>query len=201
MPDKIQLPPPSQEQIVSYAHLPQQLQQFVRAQKIILHSCTSVNAHHLYLELSAHPDQPFVKQLLHNLQYGCAIGYNGPQFSHCSNNLPSAFQQPSVLDTTLASECSAGHILGPFPSPPLPNLRCSGLGIIPKHDGGWRIIYHLSAPHGTSINDFIDPEQYSLSYCTVDNAFAIVNSLGKGALMAKIDLKNAFRIIPVRPED
>ena len=201
LPDKTQPPPPRQEQIVSHAHLTQQLQQFVRAQKIILHSRTPVNAHHLYLELSAHPDQPFVKQLLHNLQYGCAIGYAGPQFSHCSNNLPSAFQQPSILDITLASECSAGRILGPFPSPPLPYLRCSGLGIIPKHDGGWRTIYHLSAPHGTSINDFIDPEQYSLSYCTVDDAFAIVNSLGKGALMAKIDLKNAFRIIPVRPED
>ena len=51
------------------------------------------------------------------------------------------------------------------------------MGIIPKHDGGWHTIYRLSAPHGASINDFIDPEQYSLSYCTVDNAFAIVNSL------------------------
>ena len=94
-----------------------------------------------------------------------------------------------MLDTSLASECSAGHMLGPFQSPPLPNLRCSGLGVIPKHDGGWHTIYHLSAPHGTSINDFIDPEQYSLSYCSVDDAFATVNSLGKGALMAKIDLK------------
>ena len=67
------------------------------------------------------------------------------------------------------------------------------------NDGGWHIIYHLSAPHGTSINDF--REQYSLSYCTVDDAFAIVNSLGKGALMAKIDLKKIFRLIPLRPEN
>ena len=95
-----------------------------------------------------------------------------------------------MLNTTLASECSAGRIVGPFQIPPLPNLRCSGLGIILKHDGGWHTIYHLSAPHGISINDFIDTEQYLLSYCTVDDAFAIANLLGKGALMAKIYFKS-----------
>ena len=184
-----QLPLSRHEQVITSAHLPQHLQQFITAHKSTLHPRTPINVHHLHQELSSHPDQAFVKQLIHNLQYGCAIGYSGSQFSHCSTNLPSAFQQPSVLDTSLASECSAGRILGPFQSPPLPNLRCSGLGVIPKHDGGWCTIYHLSAPHGTSINDFIDPEQYSLSYYSVDDAFAIVNSLGKGALMAKIDLK------------
>ena len=45
-------------------------------------------------------------------------------------------------------------------------------------------------PHGSSINDSINPEQYSLAYCSVDDTFAIiVNTLGKGALMAKINLK------------
>ena len=149
-----QLPLSKHEQVITSAHLPQHLQQFITAHKSTLHPRTPINVHHLHQELSSHPDQVFVKQLIHDLQYGCAIGYSGSQFSHCSTNLPSAFQQPSVLDTSLASECSAGRILGPFQSPPLPNLRCSGLGMIPKHDGGWHTIYHLSAPHGTSINDF-----------------------------------------------
>ena len=47
----------------------------------------------------------------------------------------------------------------------------------------------------------MDPESFSLTYCSVDDAYAIVNSLGTGALMSKIDLKNAFRLIPVRPND
>ena len=42
---------------------------------------------------------------------------------------------------------------------------------------------------------------YTLTYCSVDDAFAIVSALGKGSLMAKIDLQNAFRLIPVRLED
>ena len=47
------------------------------------------------------------------------------------------------------------YSIPPFDDPPLPNLRCSGLGAIPKHDGGWWIIYHLSAPPGLSINDLL----------------------------------------------
>ena len=42
---------------------------------------------------------------------------------------------------------------------------------------------------------------YTLLYCLVDHALAIVNQLGKRALMAKIDLKNAFRLMPVHQED
>ena len=90
---------------------------------------------------------------------------------------------------------------GPYTHPPLPNLRCSGLGVVPKKDGGWRVIYHLSAPSGISINDHIDPARFSLHYCTIDSAIAILNTLGRGALMGKIDLKNAFRLMPVRRED
>jgi len=72
---------------------------------------------------------------------------------------------------------------------------------VPKHDGGWQIIYHLSAPLSHSINDFIDSQAYLLSYCTIDHAYKILNELGPGALMSKIDLKNTFRLILVRPED
>ena len=46
----------------------------------------------------------------------------------------------------------------------------------------------------------LDPKAYTLNYCLVDDAFAIVTALGKDSLMAKIDLQNAFRLIPVRPE-
>ena len=72
---------------------------------------------------------------------------------------------------------------------------------MPKHNSGWCTIYHLSAPHGNSINNYINPDDYTLSYCSVDDAYAILNLLGTGALMSKIDLKNAFRLIPIHPND
>ena len=94
--------------------------------------------------------------------------------AHLAKNLPTAYQQP---DATLQRECEAGRILGSFISQPLPNFCSSGLGLIPKHDGGWRIIYHLSAPRGSSINDYIDSSLYSLSYCSIDDAYRIINKL------------------------
>ena len=185
----------------SIDELPSHLQQFLLQHNISLISRTPLHAFTLMDELATHPNQNFVHELIHNIQHGCSIGYNGPQFSHCSKNLPSAYQQPLILDNALLQECNAGCILGPFDTPPLPDFRCSGLGLVPKHDGGWRTIYHLSAPHGNSINDYINPEDYTLSYCSVDDAYAILNLLGTGALMSKIDLKNAFRLIPVHPND
>ena len=142
-----------------------------------------------------------MQALIYNLQHGCDISYTGPHFTHFSNNLTSASQQPDILDINIAAEYQAGCILGPFRTPPLPNFCCSGLGLVPKHDGGWCAIYHLSVPYGSSINDSINLQDYTLSYCSVDNPFAIVCVLGRGTLMAKIDLKNVLRLIPVRPQD
>ena len=142
---------------------------------------------------SSHPDKIFVRQLVNDLQHGCSIGYTGSQFAHLAKNLPFAFQQPSVIDATLQKECEAGRILGPFPTPPLPNFRTSGLGLVPKHDGGWHIIYHLSAPTTHSINDFIDPLTYSLSYCSIDDAYTIINKLGPGAQLWCSTLVTLFR--------
>ena len=65
-------------------------------------------------ELSFHPDKVLVRQLIDDLQHGCSIGYTGPQFAHQANNLLSAHQQTTVIDTTLQKECAVGCILGPF---------------------------------------------------------------------------------------
>ena len=98
-----------------------------------------------------------------------------------ANNLPSAHQQLNAIDATLKKACEASRVLGTFQTSPF--FRTSGLGVIPKHDGGWHIIYHLSAPDGRSINDFIDPFTYSLTYCSIDDAYTIINKLGPGALL------------------
>ena len=38
-------------------------------------------------------------------------------------------------------------------------------------------------------------------YITVDKAVEQIRSLGKGTLLAKIDIKSAFRLLPVHPAD
>ena len=40
-----------------------------------------------------------------------------------------------------------------------------------------------------------------MSYINVDDISRVVTSLGRGTLLAKVDLKSAYRIVPIHPED
>ena len=82
-------------------------------------------------------------------------------------------------------------------------LHISPFGVIPKghQTGKWRLIVDLSSPHGESVNYGIDKELCTLSYVSVDNIVKTILTLKKGALMAKVDIKNAYRLLPVHPED
>ena len=51
------------------------------------------------------------------------------------------------------------------------------------------------------MNEGIDPELCSLSYVSVDEIANIVMHLGTGALMAKVDVESAYRLIPVHSHD
>ena len=60
---------------------------------------------------------------------------------------------------------------------------------------------HLSFPPGASINDGIDIANFPLRYSTVADAMDSCMRLGRGALMAKLDVQSAFRLCPVRPDE
>lgn len=99
-------------------------------------------------------------------------------------------------------EISLGRIVGPFNSPPLSTLQCSPIGLIPKQQPGeWRLITHLSFPKGSSINDGIPDDMCSVKYLSFDRAVEIVQQEGRGAFLAKCDLKSAFRLLPIYPGD
>ena len=90
-------------------------------------------------------------------------------------------------------ECVArGKTAGPFATDPLPNFVCSPVGVVPKKTDKLRIIHHLSAPEGHSVNDGILKEDFSLQYVTVDYAIANIMRLGRGTLLAKFDIRWAF---------
>ena len=105
------------------------------------------------------------------------------------------------MDQELTKEILVGRIAGPYDAPPFPDLWCSGLGLVPKDDDSWRLIFHLSAPAGASVNDHIPPDKFSLHYHTIDDVISILVRLGPNALMAKADIKNAFWLCPVHPCD
>ena len=137
---------------------------------------------------------------------GCNNGFS----IHCHGlpnlseprNLASALAHPHVVDRKLSKELAAHRLAGPFKTTPLPEFCVSPLGVVPKKQAGeFRLIHHLSFPKGFSVNDYI-PEEYStVTYATIGKAIALIKKAGQGCFMAKTDICNAFRLIPIQPQD
>ena len=60
---------------------------------------------------------------------------------------------------------------------------------------------NLSHPVGYSINDEIPKSLCSLSYITVDQAIVHIQKIDHGTLLAKIEIRHTFRLLPVHPAD
>jgi len=142
------------------------------------------------------------RELLCGFDQGFRLHFQGPQPPLFSKNLQSAFQHPDIVDQKLNKEISEGHIRGPFAQPPFDKLKVSPLGVIPeKQPGEYRMIHHLSFPHGDSVDDFIPSELSSVHYASVDDAVRMIKKIGPSCTLAKTDVRSAFRIIPVHPTD
>ncbi|XP_070586874.1 uncharacterized protein [Erythrolamprus reginae] len=133
---------------------------------------------------------------------GFRIPYKGPRIACLANNLKSVVGMEHVVREKIMKEVREGRVLGPFTEPPLPSLQVSPLGVVPKRAAGeFRLIHHLSFPPGNSVNDHIPDDLCSVRYTSFDTAVSVVRECGPGALMGKCDIKSAFRLLPIHPED
>ena len=146
----------------------------------------------------------FVDYIIRGLQDGFRIGFNESlcECEKSKRNMLSATQKPEVVREYLVKECVEGRVLGPLDPSKFPRIQISHFGVIPKGSSGkWRLIVDLSSPEGHSVKDGIDGELCSLKYVTVDDAVAAIKQIGLGAQLAKVDIRSAYCIIPVHPED
>ena len=93
------------------------------------------------------------------------------------------------------------HTVGPFVNLPFHFGTVSSLGVVEKHNGGYRTVMDLPRPNNNSVNSYIDKLSCSLTFCSIDDAVRLLTEAGRGAIMGKLDLKHAFRLIPVRREE
>lgn len=155
-------------------------------------------------ELAHHPDQEFRKYIVEGIRYGFRIGFDhsGTACQSSHRNMHSAQEHPQVVRQYLAEECAEGRILGPLDLDSFPYVHTSRFGVIPKSSPGkWRLIVDLSSPDGSSVNDGIVENRCSLSYVGVEEAAREILRQGPGTLMAKVDIKSAYRNIPIHPDD
>ena len=111
---------------------------------------------------------------------------------------------PKVVDKYIQDELALNRVYGPYPKSICSTEHISRFGIIPKNDqpNKWCLIVDMSHVQGLSVNDNIIPKTLcSLSYITVDDAIERILELGPNTLPTKVNIKSAFRLLPVHPED
>ena len=163
---------------------------------------TPINVDVLFYLTRNYPDSDTRDYLCHGFTHGFDIGFRG-SFADTNSrprNLLSTRENPTGVSEAINKEVTRQHTSGPFSDPPFPFTHCSPIGAAPKPDGSVRLILDLSSPRGDSVNDGIDSDEFKCKYSTFDDAVALVRRLGPGAAMGKIDIKHAFRICPVRPD-
>ena len=75
--------------------------------------------------------------------------------------------------------------------------------MIPKSGppGRWRLIVDLWSPHDASVNDRISAALASVRYARIDDAVRFLLRFSCPVRLAKIDLRDAYRIIPVHSDE
>ena len=155
--------------------------------------------------LRSHPDQGFASYIYSGLSSGFRIGFDrrGASLRAAPKNHPSASANRTVVRDYIHTELEAGRLVGPIDRQVVPLVHTSPIGLVPKSSqvNQWRMIVDLSCPRGHSINDGISQKLASLCYASLDTAVDHIRRLGRGTQLVKLDLKNAYRMVPIHPED
>ena len=138
-----------------------------------------------------------VNFVVQGLKYGFDIGFRGQTVPTQPKNLRSAMDNEELVTQAILKEIRRGHTAGPFSDPPFTVVHCSPLGAVVKKDGTCRLVLDLSQPKGCSINEGILKEDYAVEYTHFDRATDMVKVAGQNCYLSKLDIKHAFRLIPV----
>jgi len=128
------------------------------------------------------------------LTYGALLGYEGPLALILSKNLSSAELDEETIEKQLEKDLLSGRV--EITTPDYPYI-CSPLGLVPKSDGNFRRIHHLSYPPRDSTNDHIAGAYGNLRYTSRSQLLQLVKTAGRGSVLIKRDLADAFRHIPI----
>ena len=97
------------------------------------------------------------------------------------------------VERAILEELSAGNYYIPECKPTI----VSALGAVPKPDlDDLRVIYDCSMPPGRGVNSFISIDKQKFQ--TLDDATKLI---GKDLYIAKVDLRRAYRSVPVHPSN
>ena len=118
-----------------------------------------------------------------------------------AENIPSAEKNGPLMTDTIAVWVKKGFVSGPFSGPPMSQFRVNPLMAI-ERNGKVRPVLNVSETAGRSFNDNVDTNKIEKSYMSTAKEFGhALRKAGRGAVMSKFDMSDAYKNIPAKLED
>ena len=141
-----------------------------------------------------------VSNIINSLIYGVRIQHVGLRSPIQAANHPSAIAHCREISDNIQKEVKLCRIAR-IPLPLAKYTLQSPLGAVPKKGSSkYRTIHNLSFPKGKAINDAVIARP-AKSYQGIDDATSLIRQFRAGCFLAKLDIKDAYRLIPIHPHD
>ncbi len=157
-------------------------------------------AHHL--DASSYP-RVLADKLLDGFKYGFPLGHHNDPISNELNHVKISEEKMIILQQKINTEVALGRVAGPFSEPPFSNFQISPVNLREKSTpGAFRLLHNLSYPYNEhSINSNISDDDKSVKYSSIHDAIKSLSNFLPGSYLAKTDIADAFRLIPIQPCD
>lgn len=160
---------------------------------------TPIKLDRLKILLKNHHNRDFI---INGFENGFKIDFKGEQQDTHAPNSASTLENPHIVQKKIDSEIELGRIAGPFDTPPFTNFRISPLAMREKQEPGkFRLLHNLSFPYNElSVNYNIPKTSTKVQYASIADAIQMIHNHSPKAFLAKADIREAFRLIPLNPE-
>jgi hypothetical protein len=116
-------------------------------------------------------------------------------------NAPSAYENADKFTEALSGWVSDGVVAGPFKSPPVSEFRANCLMAVVRKEKV-RPVVNLSSPKNKSFNSNVDkPAVTKVRMASAAQVGQSILAAGKGSRLTKMDMKDAYKLVPARVED
>ena len=166
---------------------------------------TKINPHVLAAYMESYPTVKIKTKLIRGFTEGFSIGCKTTPPPHPPPpNSPNMINKPDIVQEMVDEEIKLGRMLGPYDNPPLPNLICLPLNLVPKAGDPNKhcLIHNLAHPYNQdSINANIPNNEVTVSYIKFDEVIKLAIKHEKNAVASKLDFDAAFRFFPIIIDD
>ena len=164
-----------------------------------------INVHKLHAMalVAQYPDSDRLARVVERLTFGASIGCEGKfRLPSRARNSKSALDDGYQVTDEIASWIKQGFALGPLDMEQVPaTAKVNSIMTRAKPNGSVRIILNLSAPAGFSVNDGIDVDKFPTLMSSTTEWLRVLQRVGRGAWMVKIDWSSAYKHFHVKEED